>query len=172
MDTKSIVTSFFQQFFNEHDLSVVDHYLSPDYIQHDWDVPPGRDGFRDYFEQVFQRFPQFHVDVRHVIVDGDMVAVHGYGITDPGKIEVLVVDIYRMKDGQLAQAVAGVHGGGSPLMETICMMQRYPLEDLKAIAKYLAGIPGYEKCPRFERAYQSPRAMLAKFDASVAAKRK
>ena len=53
MDTKSIVTAFFQQFFNEHDLSVVDHYLSPDYIQHDWDVPPGRDGFRDYFEQVF-----------------------------------------------------------------------------------------------------------------------
>lgn len=38
MDTKSIVTSFFQKFFNEHDLSVVDQYLSPDYIQHDWDV--------------------------------------------------------------------------------------------------------------------------------------
>ena len=29
---------------------------------------------------------------------------------------------------EAAQAVAGVHGGGSPLMETICMMQRYPLE--------------------------------------------
>lgn len=72
---------------------------------------------------------------------------------------------------EAAQAVAGVHGGGSPLMETICMMSRYPLEDLKAIAKYLAGIPGYEKCPRFERSYQSPRAMLAKFDASVAPSR-
>ena len=86
--------------------------------------------------------------------------------------------VMRMMENKLcdsfeaAQAVAGVHGGGSPLMETICMMQRYPLEDLKAIAKYLAGIPGYEKCPRFERAYQSPRAMLAKFDASVAAKKK
>ena len=86
--------------------------------------------------------------------------------------------VMRMMENKLcdsfeaAQAVAGVHGGGSPLMETICMMSRYPLEDLKAIAKYLAGIPGYEKCPRFERAYQSPRAMLAKFDASVAAKQK
>ena len=38
-----------------------------------------------------------------MIVDGDMVAIHGYGVTDPGKIEVLVVDIYRMKDGQLAE---------------------------------------------------------------------
>jgi 4-hydroxyphenylacetate 3-monooxygenase/4-hydroxybutyryl-CoA dehydratase/vinylacetyl-CoA-Delta-isomerase len=64
---------------------------------------------------------------------------------------------------EAAQAVAGVHGGGSPLMETICMMQRYPLEELKKIAKYLAGIPGYEKCVRFEREHQDPRKMLDKF---------
>jgi 4-hydroxyphenylacetate 3-monooxygenase/4-hydroxybutyryl-CoA dehydratase/vinylacetyl-CoA-Delta-isomerase len=55
-------------------------------------------------------------------------------------------------------------------METICMMQRYPLEELKGIAKYLAGIPGYEKCPRFERGHVDPSAMLAKFDAAKAAK--
>ena len=85
--------------------------------------------------------------------------------------------VMRMMENKLcdsfeaAQAVAGVHGGGSPLMETIVMMQRYPLEDLKAIAKYLAGIPGFERCPRFERAYQSPRAMLDKFDAAAATKR-
>jgi 4-hydroxyphenylacetate 3-monooxygenase/4-hydroxybutyryl-CoA dehydratase/vinylacetyl-CoA-Delta-isomerase len=48
-------------------------------------------------------------------------------------------------------------------METICMMQRYPLEELKGIAKYLAGIPGYEKCPRFEREHKDPRKMLDKF---------
>lgn len=48
---------------------------------------------------------------------------------------------------EAAQAVAGVHGGGSPLMETICMMQRYPLEDLKAIAKYLAAFPATRSAP-------------------------
>ena len=64
MDTKSIVTAFFQQFFNEHDLSVVDHYLSPDYIQHDWDVPPGRDApppcfplKNDPFFEIYDRMP-------------------------------------------------------------------------------------------------------------------
>ena len=30
-------------------------------------------------------------------------------------------------------------GGGSPLMETITLMSRYDLEELKKIAKYLAG---------------------------------
>ena len=65
-----------------------------------------------------------------------------------------------------AQAVAGVHGGGSPLMEEITLMSRYDLEELKKIAKYLAGLPGYEECPRYERASATPRAMLAKFDAA------
>ena len=82
--------------------------------------------------------------------------------------------VMRMMENKLcdsfeaAQAVAGVHGGGSPLMETITMMSRYDLEELKKIAKYLAGIPGYEKCPRYERSAHTatPRAMLARFDAA------
>lgn len=36
--------------------------------------------------------------------------------------------------------VAGVHGGGSPMMEKIGIMSSYDLEAKKAIAKYLAGI--------------------------------
>lgn len=76
--------------------------------------------------------------------------------------------VMRMMEDKLcdafegAQAVAGVHGGGSPLMETITMMSRYDLEELKKIAKYLAGIPGVE-CPRYERPTVTPRAMLEKF---------
>ncbi len=79
----------------------------------------------------------------------------------------------RLCDGfEAAQAVAGVHGGGSPLMEEITLMSRYDLEELKKIAKYLAGIPGYEECPRYERSAHTatPRAMLARFDATVAKK--
>jgi len=74
---------------------------------------------------------------------------------------------------EAAQAVAGVHGGGSPLMETITMMSRYDLEELKKIAKYLAGLPGYEECPRYERSAHTatPRAMLARFDAMAAGKK-
>ena len=82
--------------------------------------------------------------------------------------------VMRMMEDKLcdafegAQAVAGVHGGGSPLMEEITLMSRYDLEELKKIAKYLAGLPGYETCPRYERATATPRAMLAKFDAAKA----
>jgi len=36
--------------------------------------------------------------------------------------------------------IAGVHGGGSPIMETITLMASYDLESRKELAKYLAGI--------------------------------
>lgn len=98
---KSLIINLFQEFFQDHDLSAADRYLHPDYIQHDFDVPPGREGFKGYFSNVFRMFPQFHVNITHILEDGDMVAMHGYGVTDPGKIEVLVVDTYRIKDGLL-----------------------------------------------------------------------
>jgi len=37
-------------------------------------------------------------------------------------------------------AIAGVHGGGSPIMETITLNAEYDFESKKNIAKYLAGI--------------------------------
>jgi 4-hydroxyphenylacetate 3-monooxygenase/4-hydroxybutyryl-CoA dehydratase/vinylacetyl-CoA-Delta-isomerase len=75
--------------------------------------------------------------------------------------------VMRMMENKLCdsfegtQMVAGVHGGGSPIMETITMMSRYNLEPLKNIAKYLAGIN--DDLPRYERDTATPRAMLEKF---------
>jgi 4-hydroxyphenylacetate 3-monooxygenase/4-hydroxybutyryl-CoA dehydratase/vinylacetyl-CoA-Delta-isomerase len=57
--------------------------------------------------------------------------------------------------------VAGLHGGGSPQMETITMMSRYDLEPLKEIAKYLAGIN--KEMNRYERSPVTPRKMLKKY---------
>ena len=59
--------------------------------------------------------------------------------------------------------VAGMHGGCSPLMETITMMSRYDLEPLKDIAKFLAGFEGV-KLPRYEREAATPKAMLKKIE--------
>ena len=57
--------------------------------------------------------------------------------------------------------VAGIHGGGSPQMETITMMQRYDLEELKNIAKYLFGIQS--DLGRYERPTVTPREQLKRF---------
>ncbi len=57
--------------------------------------------------------------------------------------------------------VAGLHGGGSPQMETITMMSRYDLESLKCIAKYLFGIE--KDLPKYERSTVTPRKMLERY---------
>jgi len=68
--------------------------------------------------------------------------------------------------------VAGLHGGGSPQMETIAMMGRYDVEKLKNIAKYLFGIKGTLR--RYERSENpvTPRMMLEKFRKALIAKQK
>ncbi len=103
MEHITLVREFFDAFFCQHKISAAEEYLSKDYVQHDYDVPPGRDGFKEHFKKIFSMFPSFRVEVKHIIVDGDMVVVHGYGVTKPGEIEVLVADIYRVEDGRLAE---------------------------------------------------------------------
>ena len=39
---------------------------------------------------------------------------------------------------------AGVHGGGSPIMEDIAILRTYDIEEKKQLAKWLSGI---EKAP-------------------------
>jgi len=65
--------------------------------------------------------------------------------------------------------VAGLHGGGSPQMETITMMMRYDLEKLKDIAKYLFGIKS--KLKRYERPTVTPRKLLERFRKSMEKKK-
>ncbi len=57
--------------------------------------------------------------------------------------------------------VAGLHGGGSPQMETIAMMSRYDLEPLKNIARYLFGIE--KDMSVYERPTVTPRKQLERF---------
>jgi len=57
--------------------------------------------------------------------------------------------------------VAGLHGGGSPQMETIAMISRFDLEKLKTIAQFLFGIS--KNLERYERPNVTPRKMLEKF---------
>jgi 4-hydroxyphenylacetate 3-monooxygenase/4-hydroxybutyryl-CoA dehydratase/vinylacetyl-CoA-Delta-isomerase len=66
--------------------------------------------------------------------------------------------------------VAGVHGGGSPQMETITMMMRYDTERLKDISKYLFGIKS--KLRKYERPTVTPRKMLEKFRKAMQRKKK
>ncbi len=100
---KQLVWDFFQEVFNGHNAAAAVKYMHPNYRQHSTDVGQGPEAFVAHFTEVFRIFPHFHVDIRQLIEEGDRVVMHGYGVTDPGKIEVIVVDIFRVEDGKLAE---------------------------------------------------------------------
>ncbi|MFX1275117.1 MAG: 4-hydroxyphenylacetate 3-hydroxylase family protein [Promethearchaeota archaeon] len=68
--------------------------------------------------------------------------------------------------------VAGLHGGGSPQMETIAMMGRYDTKNLKNIAKYLFGIK--KNLGRIERQENpvTPRKLLENYGKALKAQQK
>ena len=96
---KKVVMSFLQQFFIDHDMTAADRYILPDFIEHN---PQGSDG-RDALVATFSKFPKMNMDFRHVAADGDMVWVHMKAPGGAGKPDIALVDIFRLKNGKIAE---------------------------------------------------------------------
>jgi steroid delta-isomerase-like uncharacterized protein len=76
---KQIVEEFITALFTDGDLTAVDRYLDPDFINHDPPLPgapDGPDGMRQAAELFRQAFPDWRSDVQHMIAEDDLVAEH------------------------------------------------------------------------------------------------
>lgn len=100
---KAIVRAFYEEFFNRHRVSAAREVLTPDYRQHNPSVGDGRQAVMDAFTQIFKKFPRFQVEIKRIIGDGDLVAVHVLSRTQPGDRGRAVVDIFRLKDGKIVE---------------------------------------------------------------------
>jgi predicted SnoaL-like aldol condensation-catalyzing enzyme len=113
---KALVMDAMTRLFQRHDASAVDHLYSEDYVQHNPDIPQGREALRRLVETLP---PSVHYEPGLVIAEGDLVAIHGRirGWADEPQV---VVDIFRVEAGKLAEhwdvlqnevpAAAGVAG--------------------------------------------------------------
>ncbi len=102
-ENKKIVIEVYEGLFNRKDLSLIDKYILPNYKQHNPTVPDGADGLRSALEGMFASFPTFHVHVKRVIGEGDMVVLHNHWKMNPDDRGSAVVDIFRLEDGRLAE---------------------------------------------------------------------
>ena len=112
---KEIVHAFINAVFVKHDLSVLDQYMRDDYIQHNPDVPQGKEGFRQFFEATFKAMPDFRYSVHQIIAEGDRVVVYSTssgtqkggewrGVSPTGnRLSFDVFDMFRLQDGRLAE---------------------------------------------------------------------
>ncbi|MDB5929052.1 MAG: putative SnoaL-like aldol condensation-catalyzing enzyme [Polaromonas sp.] len=96
---KALVSEAMTSLFQRHDATAVERLYAPNYIQHNPNIPQGRDALQalvaDLSKTVFY-------EPGLIIAEGDLVAIHGRirGWADAPQV---VVDLFRIEDGRLAE---------------------------------------------------------------------
>jgi predicted SnoaL-like aldol condensation-catalyzing enzyme len=84
--------------FNERRPEWAAEYVTDGYIQHNPQVPTGKEGLLEALPMFYQAFPMLSWQLKHIWADGDYVIVHS--IYNFGK-DNAVVDIFRFDGDQI-----------------------------------------------------------------------
>jgi predicted SnoaL-like aldol condensation-catalyzing enzyme len=96
---KEIVVAGMQGLFVARDVSVIDKYWAPDYVQHNPMVPNGSAVLKGF---VGNFGPNFKYEPGMVVAEGDLVMVHGR-YTGIGPKTMIGVDIFRLVNGKIVE---------------------------------------------------------------------
>ncbi|ANF98129.1 ester cyclase [Paenibacillus bovis] len=99
---KKLVTTFYNQFFNEHDGAALHKYVAEDYIQHNPTVPTGRKPLESFIP-ILQSNPDSRNKIVRVIAEGDIVALHVHAQSSKNDRGSAVVDIFRVANGKIVE---------------------------------------------------------------------
>jgi len=103
MTNKEIVSAFYHEFFNQHNIEAADKYIRADYIQHNPGVAQGREGIKEGFTKKFEIDPTFKLEIKMMVEENDIIVVYLKNVDPEGNTKARVVDIYRIQDGRLAE---------------------------------------------------------------------
>ncbi|TMI95654.1 MAG: nuclear transport factor 2 family protein [Bacteroidetes bacterium] len=98
MTNKELVKKAMTELFINGDVTALDRYWSDNYIQHNPQIPNGRDALK----QLFSGGGDFKYEMGLIVADGDFVMIHAR-ITGFGPKPLIGVDILRVKEGKLVE---------------------------------------------------------------------
>lgn len=102
-DRKKMLLRWWDEFFRDGKREVLLDYVHKDYVQHISFLPDGPEGINVFLDVQGGKFPS---EIKHVIDDGEMIAVHfkGPGPAIPDHpwhgLELAVIDFFTVKDGK------------------------------------------------------------------------
>ena len=102
MNNKELVLDFYEK-YNNRDVEGVMAYLGETYIQHNPWVADGPAAFRRFVTYLRENYPDGRNEVKRVIADGDLVALHVHSRRVPGEEGRAIVDIFRVEDGKVVE---------------------------------------------------------------------
>lgn len=101
---KKIVYDFYNLALNQQKpAEAVKKYVGNKYIQHNPYVPDGTAAFINYFEDFFKKNPKARADIKKVIGDGDLIALHVHFKKNENDRGSAIVDIFRVEDGKVVE---------------------------------------------------------------------
>lgn len=114
---KQIVEELITALFTDGDLTAIDRYLDPEFVDHDPplpDAPDGPEGIRQTAALFRRAFPDWRSDDHHLIAEDDLVvehfSAHGthrgsvMGESPTGRDVVLRgINIFRFADGKITE---------------------------------------------------------------------
>lgn len=96
---KKLVLEAMTSLFQRHDASAVERFYVPDYVQHNPNIPQGREAL----QAIVAALPEHVYYEPGLVVAGDnLVAIHGR-IRGWAEEPQIVVDIFRVEGGKLAE---------------------------------------------------------------------
>src|SRR5215207_6843930 len=85
-DNKQAVRRFYQEVLNAKNPDAIDELLTPDGLDHTFGSQNPEQA-KQFFEMLFQAFPDLRVEVHDVIAEGELVAAREtYSGTHPGRV--------------------------------------------------------------------------------------
>ncbi len=100
-ENKRIVTEFYRDFYVNQNIAVAPKYLNENIKQHRPNIGDGRKATVDEYVAYLKDHHNHKEEIKRVIAEGDLVAVHAVAIDEAD--EVAVVDIFRVQDGKIVE---------------------------------------------------------------------
>ena len=100
---RKLVEAFATIFYREKDVRKAFFlYVAEDYIQHNPNILDGREAAIEVLEPKFSA-PAATFDIKRILVDGDLAAIHLHGRFSPDSSGGAVVDLYRLEGGKIVE---------------------------------------------------------------------
>jgi predicted ester cyclase len=110
---KQIVRRIIEEGLSGHNLSLIEEFFDPDFIENQYGIKPGILGMKADFEFLYCAFADYHLVIEDLVAEGDKVwlrmtctGTNSGGFMGPpnGKtFKITVMDQLRLKDGRVVE---------------------------------------------------------------------
>lgn len=101
---KQVVREFHHLVVNERNpKEAVARCFGMNYTQHNPIAPDGVEAFVRVMTAALAAQPDLRVDVKRMVAEGDLVAMHSHFIPAPGQRGRAVIDFFRLEDGKIVE---------------------------------------------------------------------